>query len=109
MEKTYEKMKPFKCDLCDKTFTDKYSLEKHCKIIHEKLKQFKCDICDKQFSAKNVLKRHKFAVHDKLFQFKCQFCTKEFKTSDNLYAHNQVHSEIKPYECLLCNSVLSVT
>ena len=41
--------KPYKCDVCEKAFTDAVVLKKH-KRIHTGEKPFKCTECDKAFA-----------------------------------------------------------
>ena len=64
MESGSEKRKPYKCDLCDKSFVLKYSLTSHVSIIHEEKKPFKCDRCDTTFAYKSVLDKHISSVHE---------------------------------------------
>ena len=56
-------MKPYKCNVCDTTFTSKNALKGHTHFVHEGLKPFKCDICDSKFPTKVVLKEHIETVH----------------------------------------------
>ena len=39
-------------------------LNQHIKTVHEMIKPFTCDICDKSFRYKNNLKRHTMEKHD---------------------------------------------
>ena len=57
--------KPFKCDICNYTFTQKGHMKIHIKSVHGNKKSFKCDICDNSYSIKSVLKRHIDSVHEK--------------------------------------------
>ena len=41
--------KPFKCDICDQSFSQKGNLSKHTASVHNSNKSFKCDICDQIF------------------------------------------------------------
>ena len=45
-----EKLKPFKCEVCEKSFYQKHELKKQKLAIHEKSKPFKCELCEKSFS-----------------------------------------------------------
>ena len=44
-----EGKKPFKCDICDQSFSQKGNLSKHTASVHDSNKLFKCDICDQIF------------------------------------------------------------
>ena len=41
--------KPFKCDICDQSFSQKGNLSKHIASVHDSNKSFQCDICDQIF------------------------------------------------------------
>ena len=56
--------KPFSCKICEKSFKERGSLNRH-KLIHAGKKFFSCDICEKSFTQKGDLKKHKF-IHDVL-------------------------------------------
>ena len=68
--------KPFKCDVCDKTFSFSSDIVRN-KITHTGEKPFKCDICDKGFTQSNDVVRHK-RTHTGEKPFKCDVCDKGF-------------------------------
>ena len=51
-----------KCDLCNKTFTQKSSLKRHISSVHEGIKH-KCHLCNKMLSRKGLL-NHIMTVHE---------------------------------------------
>ena len=51
----------------------------HITNVHEKMKLFKCEKCDKSFSQSSNLKTHSEAVHFDGTMIKCDHCEKEFK------------------------------
>lgn len=53
-------VKPFKCDVCDASFTTNGSLSRHM-IIH--VKSFKCSLCDESFRTGLLCKRHMKKEH----------------------------------------------
>ena len=52
-----------KCDICNKSFTQKSNLRQHVASVHEG-KTFKCDFCSSNFTEKGGLKRHIKSVHE---------------------------------------------
>lgn len=53
-------MKPFKCNICDASFTTNGSLNRHM-IIHNK--SFKCSMCDESFRTSLLCKKHTKKEH----------------------------------------------
>lgn len=53
-------VKPFKCDVCDASFTTSGSLSRHA-FIHNK--SFKCSICNETFRTTLLCKRHAKKEH----------------------------------------------
>ena len=60
-----EKLFGFQCDICNETYTKKYSLQRHIQTSHDNYK-FTCDICYTQFSRLYSLNNHKKAGKCKL-------------------------------------------
>ena len=46
------------CHICNKTFTQKYSLKVHISSVHNGVRPFECRTCHKWFCRQYVLKRH---------------------------------------------------
>eukprot|EP00111_Clytia_hemisphaerica_P021419 TCONS_00063032-protein len=84
----------FKCEHCDKCFTDYDYLKSHQKIH---LRIYKCDKCDRDFELEKSLKMHQ-NVHDEVY--KCNDCGKCFAQKGELLSHVRVHT--KPFVCGLC-------
>ena len=86
--------KPFKCDLCEVTFSNSSNLKRHVVSVHDKKKSFECDICEVSFSHKSLLKKHVASVHEKNKQFKCEICEKPFSKKGLVKRHiSSVHEE----------------
>ena len=82
----------FNCEFCDYQSTTKSSLKKHINTVHLKLKPFQCDECDQSFGRSGHLKRHIDAVHKKI-RFRCSFdgCDKSFLSKSNFSKHLKLH------------------
>ena len=53
----------YSCELCDKKFTETWTLKSHVLGVHEKLKRFKCNQCDKAYPQASGLSQHKRKIH----------------------------------------------
>ena len=84
---------PFSCKPCNKMFQSKQAKEYHNNIKHSTTKASeKCDICDKDFASKTSLQNHKMYVHTDERKFKCKSCDQKFKQKKSLKNHYlQVH------------------
>ena len=60
----HEGKKAFKCQICDKSFSQKGSMNKHMASVHEEIKAFKCDICRYGCSKKVIMDKHMVSVHE---------------------------------------------
>ena len=90
----------FKCQICDRSYLSKYSLNHHM-IIHDESKVFKCDVCFKSFVSRSKLKVH-YRTHTGEKPFACQVCDKKFALKSNLVQHQAIHSDVRPFKCSIC-------
>ena len=60
----HEKKKPFKCELCNKDFTQLAHMKGHVSSVHEGKKPFECNICNSTFSQKQHMRGHVKIVHE---------------------------------------------
>ncbi|XP_054167599.1 uncharacterized protein LOC128964968 [Oppia nitens] len=83
-------------DGCGKWFRDNYNLVKHRRAKHTGERPFKCQLCDKTFVIENYVKVHQLAVHTnnnnsdgQLDTHKCPYngCAKEYKSVKSLNIH----------------------
>ena len=84
--------KPFKCTICDLSYTKRDSLDRHDKKVHE-MKRFRCDLCDKIYKEQGNLSIHKRDVHN-IFSIKCSKCGIKFRTKKLLSIHMAVEHDV---------------
>ena len=94
--------KPFRCDICGKSFQRKAHVTTH-RRIHTGEKPFACDICNKTLSDGSCFARHKIihtGVREKPYE--CDICEKNFTQGSNLVQHKMtihrmIHTGKKPF------------
>ncbi|XP_074645057.1 zinc finger protein 236-like [Tubulanus polymorphus] len=91
-----------KCEQCPKSFKKPSDLVRH-KRIHSGEKPFICEICQRAFTVKSTLDCH-FKTHtgaEKMF--KCHVCSSLFSTKGSLKVHMRLHTGAKPFKCPHCD------
>lgn len=78
----------YNCTLCNYSALNQQCLRNHTKVQHSNIKPFSCDVCDKSFKLKNTLLYHK-VQHTGIKKFKCPFCSRTFASSGNYYSHRK--------------------
>ncbi|ETS83638.1 hypothetical protein PFICI_05514 [Pestalotiopsis fici W106-1] len=83
----------FKCELCNKTFTQKHNLVAHVRV-HNSEKPYQCTLCDKKFTRKRDCNRHERGHGEKesicfgeLDDGTTWGCKASFGRADTLAAH----------------------
>ncbi|KAJ9579185.1 hypothetical protein L9F63_024710 [Diploptera punctata] len=97
--------RPFKCDECGKTFTERNNLKKHS-LVHSGLKVHMCDICGKRFKLLNHLKAHHL-THTGQKLHVCDVCGKRFSQIGNFKKHELLHTGERPFGCDICGKSYS--
>lgn len=92
--------RPHKCKMCERSFHRVKDLEAHVRS-HKNIRPFTCNECGKSFIHKNNLQLH-VREHSGDKQHKCMFCGKAFFRKYNLDNHVRIHTGEMPYECTIC-------
>ena len=91
---------PYKCQVCDKEFSQSFELKIHeLELGHIAAKPHQCYICGKAFTKRQSCVVHERKHRDKTYQ--CELCEKTFRKS-YLAIHQRTHTGEKPYTCNIC-------
>ncbi|KAK2158460.1 hypothetical protein NP493_1799g00022 [Ridgeia piscesae] len=99
-EKTHSGEKPWECTQCLKRFTEKKSLKVHFRS-HTGEKPFECKQCGKCFTQAGTLQSH-MHVHTGWKGHLCDFCGKSFRQKSQLRLHEFRHTNNRRYVCQVC-------
>ncbi|XP_051809026.1 zinc finger protein 391-like isoform X15 [Acanthochromis polyacanthus] len=125
--------KSLKCDVCGKTFQNKYQMKRHHQIhnsvkpsadnacrkecnlgsdlkvqmtIDKGDKRFSCETCGKRFSKNSHVTVH-MRTHNSEGPYSCEICGKRFSKNARLTVHRRTHTGEKPYSCEACGKKFS--
>ncbi|XP_068627148.1 uncharacterized protein [Battus philenor] len=87
----------YKCDVCDKQFSDSSNYAKHRKVHN--FYSYECDMCGGKFRAQASLIKH-LLLHEQEPE-KCKICAATFFSKSKLRAHMKQH-RITTYPCYIC-------
>ena len=92
--KIHTREKPFVCQICDKTFSQKVNLVRH-QATHSDVRNFKCSVCPEGrfFKTKDQLSHHMVFHYEP--KFVCSRCDYKAHTKSNLSQHEKSHHCIK--------------
>lgn len=95
---------------CGRAFIRAEKLTSHLNV-HAGIRPYKCDVCDKSYSSNNALQMHRRTVHvkkivrtkEKLFKCSMENCEKKFRSNASLNTHMLEHDkEAERFECDAC-------
>ncbi|XP_078502627.1 uncharacterized protein LOC144759789 [Lissotriton helveticus] len=104
-EKTHKGERPFHCNICEKSFTQKRNLLQHQRI-HTGERPYHCTLCSKAFSQKATLVLHQ-RTHTGEKPYHCTECSKRFPYKVSLVLHQRTHTGERPYHCPVCSKRFS--
>ncbi|KAJ7369966.1 hypothetical protein OS493_035137 [Desmophyllum pertusum] len=115
---------PVECEVCNKVYVNGRVLLVHIQSVHEGLRPYKCEYCDATYTQRGHLWRHKHASHSDKDEVQnkytsdksaCRFdgCMVTLDTQPELLEHVKTHTTNKacmckghtgekPYKCELC-------
>lgn len=91
--------KRYKCEVCEKAFTESSTLRKHMLVHNPNPPQFQCDECSRTFSRKINLNEHMKTHYrnkgepldgDDLHE--CMVCLKVIRNASNFKKHMKIHT-----------------
>ena len=83
-------VKPYKCDLCNKTFTEQGTLRTYL-VTHSTIKPFKCELCDYTCKTNPQLRHHYKKEHNDENYYRCPKCFMKFNKKAELKHHFGEH------------------
>ncbi|KAL4231685.1 hypothetical protein ACF0H5_009264 [Mactra antiquata] len=94
---------PFKCDICDKRYKRRESLNSHKKThLPNEERSFHCLKCGKGFNFRHGLRVHE-RIHSDVKPYKCTKCDKSFRQLGHLQVHLRLHADYRPFQCAVCD------
>ncbi|KAK3095195.1 hypothetical protein FSP39_011343 [Pinctada imbricata] len=93
--------KSYKCHICGRTFNEIFYLEMHIGS-HTGERTYKCGVCNLTFRDNADLQKH-VKTHKAEELHTCDVCGKSFSKACVLRQHKKMHLGIRPYKCEVCS------
>ena len=93
--------KSYKCHICGRTFNEIFYLEMHIGS-HTGERTYKCGVCNLTFKDNADLQKH-VKTHKAEELHTCDVCGKSFSKACVLRQHKKMHLGIRPYKCDVCS------
>ena len=101
-EEAEEKLQPWRCKICEKSFKYQTRLKIHLQTHWEaRRRTHQCSSCAKTFFTSSDLWSHE-RIHSG-HKYTCNICGKKLASSGSLHNHKKCHDEQKQFECHVCN------
>ncbi|CAH2100577.1 unnamed protein product [Euphydryas editha] len=91
------------CPYCDVPFRSYYQRNQHLIKVHNCEAQYKCNVCNKGYALKCLLMDHIKKNHLMERDFKCTECGKRFFSKRALNSHMIKHTGERKYTCDTCH------
>ncbi|GAB0093734.1 zinc finger protein 260 isoform X1 [Sergentomyia squamirostris] len=105
-QKRDNKVRPFTCNICERSFTLASTLSLHKKRTHLGIKPHECTDCGWKFAQSSDLIKH-MRKHSGERPYKCEICDLAFSQRRNLKNHMKMHTEA-PSKCKYCDKIFAI-
>ena len=106
-QKSAHLQKRFKCTQCEvKSFKSELQLAKHG-ITEHNHDSFPCNLCEKIFPTRNSLQSHIHRLHDSTEKWSCKVCSFSTIHKQDFIRHMRIHTGEKGFQCKICSMEFS--